>query len=135
MQSDAQTTFKITVLDEVIIARLPYGIDPAQPTPLHQRRLEVLQMKGFRENSKTTKTYVVHNSTDAEVFRRAHEKKRQESQDGKVPKQIVSFVTSYSNSRMKRPARIYKMRDVYPVKRITLAANREGHIRPWIPPN
>ena len=72
-----------------------------------------------------TTTYVERNNTNAEVFRRANEKIRQETQEGKIPKQIVPFVTSYLNSRMKRLARIYKMRDGHPVKPITLAPSRE----------
>ena len=62
-----------------------------------------------------TTTYVERNNTNAEVFRGANEKIRQETQEGKIPKQIVPFVTSYLNSRMKRLARIYKMRDGHPV--------------------
>ena len=132
---DVQTAFKITALDAVLRSKLLYGIDSAQLTPSHQRRIEVFQLKGLRKILKMTTTYVERNNSNAEVFRRANEKIQQETPDGKIPKQIVPFVTSYLNSRMKKLARISRMQNEHPVKHITLAPNTEGNIIPWNPPN
>ena len=99
------------------------------------RRIEVFQLKGLRKILKMTTTYVERSNSNAEVFRRANEKIQQETPDGKIPKQIVPFVTSYLNSRMKKLARISKMQNEHPVKHITLAPNTEGNIIPWNPPN
>ena len=71
---DLTTASKITVLDAVIRPKLLYGIDSAQLTPSHQRRIEVFQLKGLRKILKMTTIYVERNNSNAEVFRKANEK-------------------------------------------------------------
>ena len=132
---DVKTAFKITALDAVIRAKLLYGIESAQLTPSHQRRIEVFQLKGLRKILKMTTTFVERNNSNAEVFRRANEQIQNETEDGAKPKKVVPFVTCYLNSRMKKLSRIYKMLNEHPVEHITLALNAEGHIIPWTSPN
>ena len=110
-------------------------MDSAQLTPSHQRRIEVFKLKGLRKILKMTTTYVERTNTNAEVFRRANEAIKNETPDGKTPKQIKPFVTCYLNSRMKRLTRLYKMPAGHPVRHITLAPDSHGNCVPWIPPN
>ena len=132
---DVKIAFKITAMDAVIRAKLLYGIDSAQLTPSHQRRIGVFQLKGLRNILKMNTTFVERNNSNAEVFRRANGQIQNETEDGAKPKKVVPFVTCYLNSRMKKLSRMYKMPDENPVKHITLARNAEGHIIPWTPPN
>ena len=129
--------FKITTLDAVIRAKLLYGLDSAQLTPSQQRRIEVFQLKGLRNILKMKTTYVERNNSNAEVFRRANEHIRNETPQGKEPKQIRQLLACYKNSRMKRLARIHAMPRDHPVRHITFDTNQPNPnlILPWIPPN
>ena len=82
-----------------------------------------------------TTTYVERSNTNAEVFRRANETIQNETEEGKTPKKITPFVTTYLNSRMKRLTRISKMSNEHPVKHITFGLDQEGKIVPWTPAN
>ena len=80
-------------------------------------------------------TYVERNNSNAKVFRRANEKIENETTTGKPAKQIKPFITCYSNSRMKRLARIHKMNHNQAVRHVTFAPDPDHTIKPWIPPN
>ena len=99
---NVKTAFKVTTLDAVIRAKLLYGLDSAQRTPSQQRRIEVFQLKGLRKLLDMKTTYVERNNSNAEVFRRANEHIRNETPQGKEPKQSRQFLTCYKNKRMKR---------------------------------
>ena len=116
---EVTTAFKITVLDAVIRSKLLYGMDSAQLTPSNQRRIEVFQLKGLRKILKMTTTYVDRSNSNAEVFRRANELIKNETDPAKKPREIIPFVTCYLNSRMKRLARLNKMEKEHPVRHIT----------------
>ena len=75
--------FKITGLDAVSRSKLLYGIDSAQLTRSHQRRIEVVQLKGLSKILKRTTTCVERDNTNAEVFRRPSEAMKNETSDGK----------------------------------------------------
>ena len=98
---DLRIGFKINVSDAVIRAKLLYGMESAQLTPSHQRRIEVFQLKGFRKTLKMQTTYVDRLNTNAEVFRRANVEIENETRNGTIPKVVKPFVTCYLNSRMK----------------------------------
>ena len=132
---DLQIAFKINVLDAVMRAKLSYGMESAQLTPSHQRRIEVFQLKGLRKILKMQTTYVERNNTNAEVFRRANEEFRKGTTNDKPSKIVKPFVTCYLNSRMKRLARIHKMNHNHAVRHVTFAPDPDHTIKPWTLPN
>lgn len=132
---DLTSAFKISVLDAVIRAKLLYGMESAQLTPSHQRRIEVFQLKGLRKILKLKTTFVERSNTNEEVFRQANEHIQNETREGKIPKKVIPFVKSYLNSRMKRLARLNKLEHDHPVRHITFGPNRENKTVPWDPPN
>ena len=67
---DIKTAFKVITLNAVIRSKLLYGLDSAQLTLSQQRRLEVFQLKGFRQIRNMTATHAERNSSNAEVFRK-----------------------------------------------------------------
>ena len=132
---DLKIGFKINVLDAVIRAKLLYGMESAQLTPSHQRRIEVFQLKGLRKILKMQTTYVDRSNTNAEVFRRANVEIENETRNGTIPKVVKPFVTCYLNSRMKRLARIHRMNCNEAVRHVTFAPDPDHAIKPWTPPN
>ena len=85
---DLTVSFKINVLDAVIRSKLLYGIDSAQLTPSHQRRIEVFQLKGLRKILKMKTTFVERSNSNDEVFRRANEEIQNETPPGKIHKAV-----------------------------------------------
>ena len=80
-------------------------------------------------------TYVERNNSNEEVFRRANEHIKNETEPGKEPKQIIPFVVCYLSSKMKRLARLNKLDAKHPVRHITFGPDRENRLVPWNPPN
>ena len=130
-----KTSFKITVFDAVIRAKLLYGIESAQLTPSHQRRIEVFQLKGLRKILDMKTTFVDRSNTNENVFKRANEIIESETREGKEAKKVKPFVNIYKNSRIKRLVRVRAMKDDHPVKCITFGPDPTGRIVPWDPPN
>jgi len=95
----------------------------------------VFQLRGLRNILKMKTTYVERGNSNAEVFRRANEEIQNETPEGKTPKKIKPFVTCYLNSRMKRLARVHKMKHDHAVRHITFAPDPKKRIVPWNPPN
>ena len=82
-----------------------------------------------------TTTYVDRSNSNAEVFRRANELIKNETDPAKKPREIIPFVTCYLNSRMKRLARLNKMEKEHPVRHITFGPDAKQRLVPWEPPN
>ena len=107
-------------------------MESAQLTPAQQRQLEVFQLKGLRKILKIKTTFIQRANTNSQVFNKANACIRDITPANRTPKQVVPFIRSYQNSRMKRLARITKLPHTHPVRESTL---RVDGITPWDPPN
>ena len=98
---------KLIVADAVIRSKVLHGMDSAQLNEPELKRLDIFQLKIFRNILKLKTTYIDRNNTNKEVLRKTQEQIERE----KPGKRIKIFREFYANSKQKRMTRAIRRTD------------------------